>query len=127
MNKSAPHRVSATMKQRKSARPARLLLHAGELGADLVGVRMINVVVDGQRLLPGLPGLRQFAGGVARVAEVCQDICLVGAVAVMPGLVEREFEMGGGLGEVASMKRDVTEGVPNAILDVEPAELGDKP
>ena len=29
---------------------------AGELGADLTGVGVLQVVEDGQRLLPGLPG-----------------------------------------------------------------------
>ena len=45
---------------------------------------------------------------------------------MIPALAEREFEMGGGLGEVASMKLDVTEGVPDATLEVAAAELGDK-
>jgi hypothetical protein len=41
---------------------------AGELGADLVCAGVLQVLEDGERLLPGLPGLRQFDGGVADVA-----------------------------------------------------------
>jgi hypothetical protein len=37
---------------------------AGELGADLAGVGVLQVLEDGQRRLPGLPGLRQLAGSV---------------------------------------------------------------
>src|SRR5579863_10024066 len=103
-----------------------MLLRAGELGADLARLRMIDVVVDGQRLLPGLPGPRRLAGAVARVAEVSQDLCLVVAVAVLPADTECHLEMRGGLGEVADMKLDVAEGVPDAVLDVETAELGAK-
>ena len=87
---------------------------------------MIDVVVDGQCLLPGLPGLRQFAGGVACVADVDKDLCFVVAVAVVPAQAEREFEMGGGLGEVAEMVLDVTEGVPDRMLEVAAAELRDQ-
>jgi hypothetical protein len=61
-------------------KPRRALLHgrvrgsavicAGELGADHADIGMLTVVKDGQRLLPGLPGLRRLAGGAAGVAEV---------------------------------------------------------
>ena len=42
-----------------------LFVRAGELGADLVGFGMLDVLVDGERLPPGLPRPRQFAGGMA--------------------------------------------------------------
>jgi hypothetical protein len=45
---------------------------------------MVNVVVDGKRLLPGLPGSRHLAGGAARVAGVGEDLRLSGAVALIP-------------------------------------------
>jgi hypothetical protein len=43
--------------------------HLGELGAHLVGVGVLQVLEDGERLLPGLPGQRQIVGGVEGVAE----------------------------------------------------------
>jgi hypothetical protein len=43
---------------------------AGEFGAGLVGVRMIEVVEDGQGLSPGIAGGVEVAGGVLGVAEV---------------------------------------------------------
>jgi hypothetical protein len=41
---------------------------AGELGPHLVGVGVLQVLEDGEGLLPGLPGLRQLAGGYPEVA-----------------------------------------------------------
>jgi hypothetical protein len=41
---------------------------ATELRADLVSVRVPDVLEDGQRLLPGLPGPGQIPGGVTGVA-----------------------------------------------------------
>ena len=105
---------------------SRLLVRGGELSADLAGVRMTDVVVDGQYLLPGLPRLRKLADGVARVAKVGKQRRLVGAVAVIPAGSERDFEMRGGLGELSEVQLDVTEGVENAIFHVETAELGAK-
>ena len=55
-----------------------------ELGADLVGVGVLQVLEDGERLLPGLPGLRQLAGGVAGVAEVGEGLRFAAAVAGFP-------------------------------------------
>ena len=52
----------------------------GELGANLTGVGVVQVVEDGQRLPPGIPGLPRVAGGVVGVAEVGEDLGLVGAV-----------------------------------------------
>jgi hypothetical protein len=47
--------------------PARFV-GAVELGPDLFGVGMLQVLEDGQRLLPRVPGLLKFAGGVPRIA-----------------------------------------------------------
>jgi hypothetical protein len=76
---------------------------------------MLDVVVDGQCPLPGLAGLRQFAGGVACVAEVDKDRPLCGGVGNVPAEGERGFEVGCGLGEVAEAKLDVAEGVPDGM------------
>lgn len=54
---------------------------------------MIDVVIDGQRLLPCLPGPREIADGVPRVADVGEDLRLRHAVAVLPAQAERGFEM----------------------------------
>lgn len=66
----------------------RLAVQAGKLGTDAVRVGMLDVVIDGQRPLPGLPGQRQFAGGVARVAGVSKDLCFGVAIAVVLTQVE---------------------------------------
>jgi hypothetical protein len=47
---------------------------AGELGADLAGVGVLQVLEDGERLLPGLLGLGQLAGGVMVVAKVGEAV-----------------------------------------------------
>jgi hypothetical protein len=62
---------------------------AGELGPDLAGVGVLQILEDGQRLLPGLPGLRQFAGGLAGVGEVGEGFRFKAAVAGFPGDAER--------------------------------------
>jgi hypothetical protein len=43
-----------------------------------------------------VPGLRQFAGGVACVAGVVKDHCFDLAVPLVPAQAERELEMFGG-------------------------------
>ena len=78
---------------------------------------MLQVVEDGQRLLPGLPGLGQFAGGVAGVAEVGEDRLLpVAAVADFRAMRERALVAGGGFGEVAQLVLGVPEAVPGVGL-----------
>jgi len=52
-----------------------MVVQAGELAADLLGVRVLQILEDGQRLLPGLPDLAQLADGVAGVAEVRDAVC----------------------------------------------------
>ena len=95
---------------------------AGELGADLAGVGVLQVLEDGQRLLPGLPGLRQLAGSVAGVAEVGEGVRFVEAVAGFPVQAERALVAGGGFGEVAQMVLGVSQAVPDCSL--EPAVAG---
>src|SRR5215467_16303097 len=89
---------------------------AGELGADLAGVGVLQVVKDGQRLLPGLPGLGQLAGGVAGVAEVGEGVRFVVAVAGVPEDAERALVAGGGFGEVAQVVLGVSQAVPGISL-----------
>ena len=90
---------------------------AGELGADLAGVRVLQTLEDGQRLLPGLPGLGQLAGGVAGVAEVGQDVRFIEKVAGFPEKAERALVAGGGFGEVAQMVLGVPQAVPDMPLE----------
>jgi hypothetical protein len=71
-----------------------VVVRAGQLGADLLGVGVLQVLENGQRLLPGLPGLRQFAGGLAGVAEVGQYGRLAEAVAGFPAQAERALILG---------------------------------
>ena len=52
---------------------------------------MLQVLKDGQRLLPGLPGLRQLAGGVAGVAEVGEDVRFMEAVAEFPDMLSARW------------------------------------
>jgi hypothetical protein len=47
-------------------------LVGGELGADLPGVGVVEVVQDVQGLMPGGAGGGQVAGGAVRVAQVVQ-------------------------------------------------------
>src|SRR5215470_870242 len=89
---------------------------AGELGADLAGVGVLDVLEDGQRLLPGLPGLGQLAGDVAGVAEVGEGIRFEVAVAGFPGNAEGALVAGGGFGEVAQMVLGVPHAVPGMSL-----------
>jgi hypothetical protein len=53
------------------------------------GVRVVEVFEDGERLLPGHPGLGQLAGGLAVVAEVGEDVSFEGAVADFPVQAEQ--------------------------------------
>lgn len=48
---------------------------------------MLQVLEDGQRLLPGLPGLGQLAGSVAGVAEVGEGVLRAGVLR-QPGIRE---------------------------------------
>ena len=76
--------------------PGDVVVRAGQLGADLLGVEVLQVLENDQRLLPGLPGLRQFAGGLAGVAEVGEGGRLAEAVAGFPVQAERATVAGSG-------------------------------
>src|ERR1039458_10400777 len=57
---------------RRSVTKARAKLP--EFGADLGSVRMVQVVQDRERLLPGRASLLRIPGGVAGVAEVAEGL-----------------------------------------------------
>ena len=94
-----------------------MVVCAGELGANLVGVRVPLVLEDDERLLPGLPGLNQLAEGVAGVAEVGKDFRFSGAVAGFPVQAQRALVAGDGFGEVAQMVLGLAEAVPDIPLE----------
>jgi hypothetical protein len=64
--------LTAALEHRKEGsaplRPRGLVVGAGELGPDLAGVGVMQVVEDGQRLLPDLPGPRKVASCLVSVA-----------------------------------------------------------
>jgi hypothetical protein len=53
--------------------PAGAGVEAGEFGADVVGVGVVEVGEDGQGMLPGVAAGVEVAGGVVGVAEVGED------------------------------------------------------
>lgn len=53
-----------------------VIADAGELGADVPGGRMVQVVEDRERLPPGVLCLWLVTGDLAGVAEVRQDVGL---------------------------------------------------
>ena len=107
---------------------ARLLLlargYAGEFGADLGGVGVLEIVEDGQGLLPGLPGLQQLASGTANIAEVGEGIGFSPAVA--DGLEDAQGALiaSSRLAEVAGMEFGVAQAVPDVALQVAGAVVG---
>ena len=105
-------------RDKRSAGPAMpgLFADAGELAAYLVGARMLDVLVDGERLLPDLPRPRQLAGGMAGVTKVGEGVRFGQAVAEFPSDAERALVAGGGFAEVAQMVLSVAQGVPRVSL-----------
>lgn len=63
---------------------------------------------------------------MARVADVGEDLRLTDAVAVIAAQAECRFKVVGGPGEVPEVKLGVTEGVPDVVLEMAAAELGDQ-
>jgi hypothetical protein len=92
---------------------------AGKLGADLVGVGVLDVLEDGQRLLPSLPSLRQLGGSMMGVTEVGERVRFIEAVSGFPEDTDRAMVAGGGFGGVAQMVLGVSQAVPD--LSLEPA------
>lgn len=91
---------------------AGLVICARELGADLGGVGVLQVVEDSQRLLPGLAGLGRLARGVVGVADVDERVRFIVRGAGIAVHTERALVAGGGLGEVAQVVLGVSQAVP---------------
>ena len=85
---------------------------------------MLEVVEDGEGLLPGFPGGQQLASGAADIAEVGEGIGLSPAVAGGLEDGQRALIAGGGLAEVAGMVFGVAQAVPDAALEVAAAVAG---
>ena len=77
---------------------------AGELGADLAGVGMAEVVQNGERFLPGGAGLIRLTGGESGVAEVTERLGLGPPVPDLPVQAEGPLVTGGRFGMVAEME-----------------------
>jgi hypothetical protein len=92
---------------------------AGELGADLTSVGVLQVFEDGEGLLPGLLGPRQLAGGVMVVAKVGEGVRFTEAGAGFPVQAERAPVAGSGFGEVARGPRAPRRGL-ELLLSVPP-------
>lgn len=77
---------------------------------------MLDVFEDGERLLPGLPRLREITGGITGVTEVGEGVRFNPAVTEFPGDAERALIAGGGFGKVAQMVLGVAQAVPRMSL-----------
>ena len=77
---------------------------------------MLDVFEDGERLLPGLPCLREITGDITGVTEVGEGVRFNPAVTEFPGDVERVFIAGDGFGKVAQMMLGVAQAVPRMAL-----------
>jgi hypothetical protein len=84
---------------------------------------MLHILEDGKRLLPGLPGLRQLASGMARAAEVGENIGFIEAVAEFPEDVERALIGGGCFAKAAEMVLGVAQAVPGISLEMAVADF----
>ena len=82
----------------------------------MFGVGMVEVVEDGQGLLPGLAGGPGVAAGVVGVAEVGEGVSFVVAVAEVPDQSEGVLVAGDGLGVVPEVVVGVAEAVPRRGL-----------
>lgn len=85
---------------------------AGELGADPVGVRMLQFVEDLLGLALGIPRGGQLSRTVAVVAETGKGGRYVEAVSEFPEEFQRVAVAAGGFAEVPKLVLDVAETVP---------------
>src|SRR5215831_19489885 len=92
----------------------------GELGADLVGVGVVEVVQDRERFLPGRAGLVWVPSGVLGVAEMAERLGLAPAVVGHPVTAEGPLIAGGGFGIVAEVVVGVAETVQDRGLQLGP-------
>src|SRR6266511_2326518 len=89
-----------------------------ELGADLVGVGVVDLFEDGQCSLPRVASRVDLAGGLVRLAEAGQRAGLVVAVAEVPVRDQGLLVVLGGLGVVPEVVVGVAEAVPRVGLPV---------
>ena len=94
-----------------------------ELGADDIGIGMVEVAEDGQGLLPGVARGGEVAGFVMGVAEVGEHVGLEVAVAEVPDQGEGPVVAGNGLRVVAEVMVGVAEAVPGGGLPVAVVEV----
>src|SRR5215470_15760424 len=95
----------------------------GEFGAELVGVGVVEVVEDGEGLVPGVVGGVVVAGGAVGVADADEGGGFVVAVAEVAAQGECVVVAGEGLGVVAEVVVGVAEAVPGVGLPVAVAEF----
>jgi hypothetical protein len=96
---------------------------AGEPGADLVGVQVVQVLEDDQGRSPGVAGSWQISSGVEGVAKVGEDDGLPVAVATeLPVRGQGPPEAGDRVGVVPELMVRVAEAVPRQRLAVAVAD-----
>jgi hypothetical protein len=97
-----------------------------EFGAEGVGVGVVQVVEDGQGLLPCLTGCFGRAGRVVGVAEVGEGHGFPIPAAEVAVQVDGVVVAGNGLGVVAEVLMGVAEAVPGTGLPVAVAEIDEE-
>jgi hypothetical protein len=106
------------------AGPLIVLVEFVELDADLVGVGVVELLEDGQGLLPRGAGWVRVAGGVVGVTDVGEHLGFGAAIAEFPTEVEGVLVAGDGLRVVAKAVMGLAEDVPRGrLIGVVAAEL----
>jgi hypothetical protein len=100
----------------KSGWTAGFAVAGAEAGADLAGIGMLQVVKDGQGLLPGAAGGQLVSSCLAGVAEVGEDLGPAAAVAGVAVDVECLLVAGNGLGVIAQLVVGIAEAVQGGGL-----------
>src|SRR5262249_19641594 len=95
----------------------------GEFGAELVGVGVVEVVKNGEGLVPSFACGVVVAGGVVGVAEVGEDVGFCVAVAKVAVQGEGVAVVGEGVGVVAEVVVGVADAVPGLGLPVAVAQF----
>src|SRR5262249_34877123 len=98
-------------------------VESGEFDADLVGVGGVELVEDGQGLLPSVLGGLGVAGVLMGVAEAGESGRFFVTVAEVPEQVKGVLVAGDGLDVVAEVVVGVAEAVPRVRLPVAVVEL----
>ena len=93
-----------------------------EPGLDLRGVRVVEAVEDGQRLLPGVAGRLMVSRGVLTVAEFGEGVGLVMAVAELAVQGQGPLEAGDRLQVAAEAVQCIADAGPRTGFTVAVAE-----